>query len=127
MDVEVRSVSARTVLATVKAMADSAAESQSTISSADPLVLVGRSPWTAPDARVRLLGIGNNLTRPDQGVGPRARAPAPLEPTLILIRLHRQPCHPNRNRQRDWLQPRRIRNQRRHLHAYSARQRRPGP
>src|SRR5580700_6247832 len=34
---------------------------------------VGRSPWTAPDALVRLVW---RLTRPEQGLGPRARAPA---------------------------------------------------
>jgi len=44
---------------------------------------VGRSPWTAPDAPVRRPLLG--AVRPDRGVEPRARAPAPHKATNQIV------------------------------------------
>src|ERR1700687_4390429 len=106
MDVEVRSVSARTVLATVKAMAERAAGGQSTIRRAEPLW--GRLATCRRLAIGPLSGFTRRLT-----IGGRL----PTCPTLILIALHA-----DWQRQSYWWQARWVWNQGGHFNPDRGRQ-----
>src|SRR4051794_25758092 len=108
--VEVRSVSPRTVFASEKATAASAAEIQSTISSALPRV--------AQTIVFRGLSF---LAKP-RLIDDKKRSSVLLE---VAIRDLRVPVHVDRRDHTDGLQPRGVRIERRHLDTHRLRPRRP--